>query len=262
MRKFVILSVVVLVGSLTISAVFGAIQSNNQFNAGQVKAIQGIVHDYLVKNPQVLVEASEALQQQELAKVEQKAESAIESNADTLFNSPASPTVGNKKGPVTLVEFFDYQCPHCKQMASVVEKLMQSDSDLRVVMKELPIFGGNSKEAALAALATYKTNPDKYLDLHNALMKTENPLTPKKIENIVKAQGLNWDKIEKAMKDPTLNHELQANFKLAQELGIIGTPSFVIGNQNASKKGNSAFIPGATTKQNLQKLIAKLKPHH
>lgn len=233
--------------------------TTGQFNSDQVKAIQTIVHDYLVSNPQVLVEVSEALQQQELAKIEEKAQTAITSNAKDIFNNPASPVAGNPNGNVTLVEFFDYQCPHCKEMAPVIEKLQKQDSNLRIVFKELPIFGGNSQEAAKAALAAYQQGAANYLKFHNALMAADNPLTPDKIMQIAKDSGLDINKLKKDMQSTAIDDQLKDNFRLAQEIGILGTPSFVLGNQQASQAGNSSFIPGATSEGNLQNAIAKLR---
>lgn len=259
MKKIAIISSAALIASLSAPLTLAQDSDNGQFNNNQVQAIQKIVHDYLVNNPEVLVEASQALQKQEVAKVEEKAEAAIVSNASDIFNNSNSPVAGNPKGDVTVVEFFDYQCPHCKDMATTVEKLIEQDKNLRVVFKELPIFGGNSQEAAKAALAAYQQGADKYLKFHNALMAAENPLTPNKIMDIAKTSGLNMDKLKKDMKSAAVEDQIKDNFKLAQEIGIMGTPSFVIGNQHADKAGNNKFIPGATSEQNLQDAIDKLR---
>jgi len=258
-----ILSSLAVAGALIVSPLALAAQSSGSFSPTQVNQLHQIIHNYIVSNPRVLVEASEALQKQEMAKIEKKAETAIVANAKEIFSDPSSPVIGNPKGDVTVVEFYDYQCPHCKEMAPIVSKLIKSDKNLRVVFKELPIFGGNSRQAAMAALAAHDQGVDKYYKFHNALMAAPNPLTPKKIMNIAKSSGLNIDELKKDMKSSKVRDEIEANFKLAQALGIMGTPSFVLGNQKAinGKAGasNSIFIPGATSEQKLQQAIKKLR---
>lgn len=224
-------------------------------SSDQVQQVQQIVHNYLVNNPQVLVEASEALQKQEMQKIEKNAQSTISKYAKQIFADSGSPVVGNANGKVTLVEFFDYQCPHCKDMSSAISNVMSSDKNLRVVFKELPIFGGNSKFAAQAALAAYKQGADKYLQFHNSLMAAANPLNEEKILSIAKTSGLNVDQLKKDMSSSDVKQEIENNFKLAQALSIMGTPTFVIGKWENGAVSKTSFIPGATTEANLQKLV-------
>ncbi len=238
---------------------------NTSFTPEQTKAIQTIVHDYLVNQPQVLIEASEALQKQEMAKAEQNAQSAIQTNATQLFADPMSPVAGNPNGSVTIVEFFDYQCPHCKDMTAIIEQLISSDKNVRVVFKELPIFGANSRFASTAALAVSKINPKAYLKFHNALMAASNPLNQDKVLKIAKDSGIDVNALKKAMDDKAINDQIEENFKLAQKMGIMGTPSFVIAKWNVGKtdnqlnSDNTSFIPGATTLDKLKETIGKLK---
>ncbi len=257
-----IISAITISGALTFSATALA-QNSSPFSPDQVAQIKQVVHDYLVGNPQVLVEASQALQKQELQKVEQKAQSAISDNAKIIFDDPASPVSGNPKGDVSVVEFFDYQCPHCKDMEAVLDKIRTSDPNVRIIFKELPIFGSSSRDAALAALAANLQGPDAYLKLHNALLLETNPLTKDKIMQIAKSAGINIDKLSKDMKSDALQKQIDDNFKLAQNLGLMGTPTFIIskwqiGNNNNSVQ-NAAFVPGVVTVENLQDLIAQAR---
>ena len=226
------------------------------FTPQQKKEIEGIVHDYLVNNPQILVEASQALQKQTEAEQEKFALSAIQKNTKQLFNDPASPVVGNTNGNVSLVEFFDYQCGHCKEMNTVVQSIIKKDNNLRVVFKELPIFGSNSQFAAKVALAVYKlAGSAKYYTFHDALLDTTNPLTNDKVFAIAQKEGLNIDQLKKTMDSPDITQQLRANFQLAQSLKLIGTPTFVIGNKALT---NFEFIPGATSEKNLQDLLKQV----
>jgi protein-disulfide isomerase len=233
----------------------GALADNaSQFTPAQTQQIEQITHNYLVKNPQVLVEASQALQQQQMQQMEKAATKGISANAKDLFNNPASPVVGNPNGTATVVEFFDYQCPHCKDMAPILDTLVKQDPQLRVVYKELPIFGETSEYAAKAALAAQKQG--KYIEFHNALMKDTNALSKDEVLKDAKAIGLNVDQLTKDMNDPTIAAQLKDNYALAKSLELVGTPAFIVGNRDGSK---TEFVPGTTTEQNLEQLIAKVR---
>jgi protein-disulfide isomerase len=240
----------------TVSAV--AADNTSTFNPDQVKQIQQVIHDYLVKNPQVLVEASEVLQKQAMAKVEQNAKGAIAQNADKLFGDSSSPVGGNAKGKITLVEFFDYQCPHCKDVKALVGKVVAGNGQVRVVYKELPIFGANSKFATAAALAAAKQDPQKYVKLHEAMMAASNPLTNDKVIELAKSVGLNIDQLKKDMDSDSIKQQIEDNYKLAQTIGIVGTPSFIIATWDPTAKGgvkNITFIPGVPTQADLQNAV-------
>lgn len=238
----------------TIGAVVESSPSTaSSFSPDQVQQIQKIVHDYLVNNPQVLVEASRSLQKQTEQQEQQYAQTAVQQNIPALFNDPASPVAGNVNGTVTLVEFFDYQCGHCKEMNPIIEKIIKTNTNLRVVFKELPIFGDDSQFAAKAALASVKQG--KYLAFHNALLAADNPLNKDKVLSVAKSVGLNVAQLKKDLDNPAIQAQLRANFKLAQALRLIGTPTFVIGNKALNQ---FRYVPGATTAENLQGMINDL----
>lgn len=226
------------------------------FSDVQIKQIEKIIHDYLVKNPQVLVEASQAYQDQEMAKAKTKTQEAVSKNSTSLFNSPSSPTVGNKNGDVTVVEFLDYQCAHCKEMSSVLATLVQSDNKLRVVVKELPIFGGSSKFAAQASIAAGKQGPVKFLAFHKALLETELPLTNEKILDVAKKAGIDTAQLQSDMKTKIVDDQINDNFKLAQALGLLGTPAFIVANRNGS---HIEYVPGSVTLDSLKQTISQVR---
>lgn len=235
------------------------------FSLEQTNQIKQIIHDYLVGNPQVLIEASQALQKQEIAKVEEKAKSAITSNASQIFADPASPVIGNAQGDVTLVEFFDYQCPHCKDMGTVVDQVRAADGNLRVVLKELPIFGATSKDVSMLALAANQQGTDKYVKFHNALLKAPNPLNKEKALAIAKEQGLDTTKLLKDMNSDVVKKQIDDNFKLAQSLGLMGTPTFIVSKWQVNGKDNTvfvqkaAFIPGVVDVSGLKEIIVQAR---
>ena len=223
----------------------------------QQKQVEKIVHDYLVSNPEVLVEASQALQQKQQQNVQQQAKAAISENAGQLFSGKLA-VAGNPKGNVTLVEFFDYQCIHCKKMSPVVSELIKKDSNLRVIYKEFPIFGETSETASKVALAAAMQG--KYLQMHEALLKLDQRLDDKLVMSTAKSVGLNMTTLQKDMNSKAVKDALAENRALAEKMHLMGTPAFVIASTPAGQfdaKSEPTFIPGAASEEALQDLIKK-----
>lgn len=230
---------------------------DSNITPAQKADIEKIVHDYLLSNPEVLIEASQVLQQKQQQSMQVQAQSAIVENAHQLFNDKMT-TVGAPKGNVTLVEFFDYQCIHCKKMAPVISELVKNDKNLRVIYKEFPIFGKSSDKASRAALAAAMQG--KYLPMHEALIKQDKRLTDDIIMNAAKSIGLNMDKFKTDMTSKAVSDILNANRQLAEKLHLMGTPAFIVAStpDGKFKEGTQpAFIPGAASEETLQDLIKK-----
>lgn len=235
-----------------------ATASTTNLTAEQKKEVEKIVHDYLVTSPEVLIEASQALQQKQQKDMQDQVKGAINTNANELITGKLS-VAGNPKGSVTLVEFFDYQCVHCKKMAPVVDALIKKDSNLRVVYKEFPIFGGSSELASQAALAAAMQG--KYAPFHDALLKQEKRLDEKTILSIAKSVGLNTAKLQKDMKSKEILAEVDATRKLAEKLHLMGTPAFMVlatPNGVVNAQVDPVFIPGAASLESLQEIINKM----
>jgi protein-disulfide isomerase len=216
-----------------------------EFSAEQRQAIGQIVRDYLIKNPDVMLEVLEAAK--EKINNEEKAQRAaalVERRRD-IFEDPNAPVAGNPQGDVTLVEFFDYRCPYCKQVAPAIEALLGEDKQLRVVYKEFPVLGPESVTAARAALAARKQG--KYEALHQALMAMKGQINEAAIFNAAKSVGIDVERLKRDMKAPEIDAMLQANHQLAAALDIRGTPGFVIGDE---------IVPGAVSVDALRQLIA------
>lgn len=229
----------------------------NTFTPAQKVAIEKIVHDYLVAHPTVLIEATQALQIQQQKDMMSKAEAGIKANATDLFNNAQTPVIGNPKGNVTLIEFFDYQCSVCQRMAPVISNLLKSNPNLRVVLKQWPIFGKVSADAAKAGLAAVKQN--KFDAFYNALISNQGHLTDEKIMSIAKTVGLDTAKLQKDMEDPAFDKELKNNLKLAEALRLVGTPAFIIAKtpDGVYKNGHPYFVPGGASEETLKELITK-----
>lgn len=228
-----------------------------QLLAAQKKEVQQIVHDYLVSNPEVLIEASQVLQQKQQQSMQDQAKAAIAGNASQLFAEKLS-TAGNPKGAVTIVEFFDYQCIHCKKMNPALTALIKKEGNLRVIYKEFPIFGKESELASRAALAAAMQG--KYLQMHDALLHLDKRLDKKVIMEAAKSAGLDIPQLKKDMDSKTVTDILADNRALAEKMHLMGTPAFIVAAtpMGEFKAGNEpAFIPGAASEETLQDLINK-----
>lgn len=251
------LTSLVTVGVLTAAMASPAVMAADNMSAEQKQAVEKVVHDYLVSNPEVLVEASQALQKKQQQDMQEQAKAAISENAKQLFDGKLS-VAGNAKGDVTMVEFFDYQCIHCKKMAPVISELIKSNNNLHVVYKEFPIFGKSSEVASRAALAAAMQG--KYQQMHDALIKIDKHLDDKLVMDTAKAIGLNMAKLQKDMKSATVTDMLNANRQLAEKMHLMGTPAFVIAATPAGQFNGQTqpdFIPGAASQPALQDMIKK-----
>jgi protein-disulfide isomerase len=208
-------------------------------------ALGKAIRDYLIANPEVLVEAMQELERKQDSQRDTQAQKAIQEHKDALMSDPESPIAGNPQGDVTIVEFSDYQCPYCKRAHAAVKSVLAADSKVKLVFKDLPILGEPSRIAALAALASQAQN--KHLALHNALMEFNGKLDRDKIMEIAGSVGLDVAQLQKDMEDPKLKAIIDRNMELAQALGVRGTPAFVIGKQ---------FVPGAVDAGTLKQMIA------
>ena len=208
------------------------------------------VREYLLKNPEVIMEALQILQERQRAAEAEGLKRTIAERSDEILNDPAAPVGGNPAGDVTLVEFFDYNCPYCRRVAPTMAELEEADPDLRVVYKEFPILGPGSQFAARAALASRKQG--KYVPFHNALMQASEQVTEETVMEIARTVGLDPEQLRADMQDPSIQAAIARNLQLADALGIDGTPSFVIGDR---------LVPGAVELSTLQGLVARARRH-
>ncbi len=229
----------------------------------QKKQIEGVVRDYIMQNPEIMIQSLQGYQQKQIADQSKKFES-IQKNApkfaNELFHQTTDPVAGNPKGAVTVVEFFDYQCPHCIDMTATLDSVLKTNPNVRVVLKEFPIRGPMSEVATRAALAANMQG--KYFPFHLALMssKTE-PLTESAIYDIAKSAGLNVDQLKIGMKSKAVDQQIKTNYQLAKNLEIMFTPVFFIAKSDVStstKPEAIAFIPGQITAAQLNDVLKKI----
>jgi protein-disulfide isomerase len=212
---------------------------------GDKAALGKAIREYLMANPEVLVEAMQEYERKQDSQRDAQAEKAIQQNRKELVSDPESPFDGNPGGDVVIVEFNDYQCPYCKRAHAAVKSVVAADKKVKLVLKDLPILGEASKVAAFAALASVKQG--KHMAFHNALMEFNGKLDNDRIFEIAATAGLDVARLKADMEDPNIRKIIERNMALAQALGVRGTPAFVIGNQ---------FVPGAIDADALKQLIA------
>ena len=222
--------------------------AETSFTDAQKAEIGDIVREYLLSHPEILMDVSQELENRQKLAEADKREKALVANAKELFDSPDDLVAGNPDGDVTMVEFFDYNCGWCKKGLPEVLSLVEKDKNLKIVMKEFPIFGGDSDYAAKAALASNKQG--KYWDFHVALLAHEGKVTRESVDEIAKAQGLDLDKLKADMDAPDVAKVLQRNQRLAEQLAISGTPAFIIDNN---------VIPGYLPADGLMAAIADVR---
>jgi protein-disulfide isomerase len=207
--------------------------SAQSFSDTQRGDIEKIVREYLIKHPEVLEEAMNELSKKQATADAEKHQASIAQNSDAIFNSPRGVTLGNKDGDVTFVEFFDYNCGYCKRAMADMLDIMKGDSKLKVVLKEFPVLSQGSVEAAQVGVAVRMQDPTgkKYLDFHQKLLSGRGAADKARAMAVAKEAGLDMAKLEKDLGSPEVRATLEENMKLAESLGMNGTPSYVIGKQ-------------------------------
>ena len=193
--------------------------------------IREVVKDYLVKNPEVMLEVQEALNNKIEQKNTENRSSTITGMKDEIFNSSDDGILGNPKGKISLVEFFDYNCGYCKKSYPDIQALIKGDTDLRVVLKDFPVLGDDSVKAHIVARAFMKLMPMKFAAFHNQMMTSEGRANEEKAIKIAVKLGVDEKQLRQTMKDPDIQQVFMKNGKLAYLLDINGTPSYILGNE-------------------------------
>ncbi len=213
-------------------ALFAAVPSeaaDGELSEGQVKAIEGVIQDYLVRHPEVVIDAIRAYQAEQTRKEEQARRQLLTEQRGRLEDPATSYVTGNPDGDVTLIEFFDYRCPYCKRVVGHIAKLREEDKGLRIVFKEFPILGPESVIASRAALASRAQG--KYEAFHDALMASRGSLDQETVMQIAAEVGLDVERLARDMKGDEIMAVIEENYRLARALGIDSTPTFIIGNE-------------------------------
>ncbi|MGB0800092.1 MAG: DsbA family protein, partial [Planktomarina sp.] len=162
--------------------------------------VKRLALEAILENPEIIMQAIQLLQQREDQAKAEAIGSVLENQRELLEQDPNAPVIGNPEGDVTVVEFFDYNCPYCKRAAPVVKNVIAGDSDVRIVYREWPILGEGSDFAARAALAS--RNQGKYEEFHWALMALNGRATEASVLKVVRELGLDEDQLRADMEAP------------------------------------------------------------
>jgi protein-disulfide isomerase len=214
---------------LALALVTAAAPARAQFAPEQKSEIEKIVREYLVSHPEVLQEAMAELEKRQAAEDAQKHLAAIKDNATTIFASPRQVNLGNPQGDVTMVEFFDYNCAFCKRAMADMLDLLKNDPKLKVVLKEFPVLGEGSVQAAQVAVAVRMQDKTgkKYLDFHTKLLGSRGPADKAHALAAAKEAGFDMARLDKDLASDEVKQTIEENLKLAEGLGLNGTPSYV-----------------------------------
>lgn len=204
-----------------------------------------MIYDYLMENPEVIMESVAKKAQREQEKENEAAQANIDKNADFLYNSDVDPMIGNPNGDVTVVEFFDYNCGYCRKTFADLIKLTEEDPDVRIVFKELPILSDASREAARWALAAKMQ--DRYFDFHSALMKHNGRISQTAVSSVAAVIGLDIDRLKKDLENPEIEKIIDGNIEKAREMTIRGTPAIVV---------DGKLLRGASGLESIKEAIA------
>lgn len=235
---------------LALGGAFAAAWGGGTANAADIgttqrQQVEGIIHDYLMQHPDVLIAALREAEAKVKRDDDAKASQAVAGHRGEVFADPATPVGGNPQGDVTLVEFFDYRCPYCKEVEPSIEAMLKQDPKLKLVYKEFPILGPVSVTAAHAALAARAQG--KYQAFHTAMMAARGNITDDTVYRVAGSVGLDVAKLKRDMAGPEVAQAIKANMKLADALDIRGTPAFIIGDK---------LVPGAVDLDALKTMIA------
>jgi protein-disulfide isomerase len=216
----------------------------NAFTPAQRKELETIIKDVLLNNPEIMLEVQNALESK-MDKIQaERMAVAIKENATELYRPAGSPIVGNVKGDVPVIEFFDYNCGYCKKALSEVTQLMDKDKKVRIIMKEFPILSKGSEEASRVALAAKMQG--KYWEFHRAMLESQGQANEAASLRVAEKLGLDMARLKKDMASPEVKKEIDDTRQLATKMGIQGTPHFIVGDR---------IIAGAP--ENLTELLGK-----
>jgi protein-disulfide isomerase len=219
-------------------------------SADRRQEIEAIIKDYLTNNPEILMEMQTALEAKMDKLQAERTAVVVKSNAPEIFHPAFSGVVGNPKGDVPVVEFFDYNCGYCKRALGDVAKLIDKEKQVRFILKELPILSKGSEEASRVALAVKMQG--KYWEFYRAMLESQGQANEATALRTAEKVGVDMAKLKRDMASPEVRKEIEDTRALAQKLGIQGTPHFMIGDR---------IIPGAPENllERMTKLVAEVR---
>ena len=221
-----------IVGALLMATMIVGPARADSFTTDQKAEIGELVRAYMIANPDILRDMSAELERKDKAEEASKRETAMRGKADTLFESPYGEVIGNPQGKATLVEFFDYNCGYCKRALDDMAKLLKTEPELRIVLKDFPVLGPGSVEAAqVAGAVRAQLKGDKFWAFHYKLLSTHGQVGKTQALAAAKESGVDMDQLTKDLAKPEARAGIEQNMQLADALALTGTPTFVVGTE-------------------------------
>jgi len=238
------------VTNMTISATTTTTPSSNlPTGINEIEKIHSVVKEYLMSNPEVIIDAIEVLQKRKKQEMDDKVYSYIKENKQEIENSITSPYMGNENGDIIIAFFYDYNCSYCKKASHYLNQLIESDSGVKVILKPLPILGESSNYASRIILAINKIASDKLKPIHENFMALKT-ITKESIESLVTENDLSFAKIEEEADKTEIKDIVNKNFEVAGNLKIHGAPAYII---------NGRLIPGLIDSNQLKHVISEIR---
>ena len=216
-------------------------------NANQRKEIKSIIGKYLMDNPEIILKSVKSMQERRNTQKRKTEIQKLQTYRELILYDPTSPVGGNLNGDISVIEFFDYSCGYCKKVFPIIKTILHKDKNIRFVYKEFPILSPQSELAARAALATWRQNKTKYIQIHSEFNNLKGAFTESRIFRIAKKLGLNLAQLRKDMQSKSMDKTILNNRQLARNIGISGTPGFIIGDK---------IIRGAVDLTTLEELVS------
>lgn len=214
-----------------------------------IEKTEKIIKEYLLNNPEIIIQSIEGLQQRKIHEMEEKTDQYVKDNKATIEDPLNSPILGNPNGDIIMVTFYDYNCGYCKKGDNFVERLVKLDNGVKVILKPFPILGDSSNYAASVALAVFKIAPEKFSNIHAGLIAMK-PITPESVGKLLIANNLDPANIINEIDKAEIRDIISKNIKLASDLRIQGVPAYII---------NGKLIPGMFDLEQLKKMIADIR---
>jgi protein-disulfide isomerase len=211
--------------------------------------IEVIVKDYITNNPDVLINSLENMQKNKEKETTQKATEYLRDNRTAIETDSNPPILGNKDGDISIVVFYDYNCSYCKKANIETNKIISSDSGVKIILRPIAILGGTSLYAAKASLALQKAAKDHFPAIHNDIMRMQ-VINEESIKKLTEKYKIDYSIVENEINSYAIKQLITKNFDLARSLGISGAPSYIV---------NGIFIPGFIPEDKFKQIIMQIR---
>jgi len=223
-------SAALLASMMALLMVFSATASQAQQPRSEAE-IQEIIREYLLENPEILLEMQQAYQEKQRQELAKSQTATLQTAKGSLYEAPYQIEFGAKDPAITVIEFFDYNCGFCKRAIDDMERVLKERDDVRFILKEYPVLGNESLEASRVSMALGELMPDVLNRYHTQLLSSDGVKNGEKAFDLAVEMGADPAKLKEAMEDERIVQTMRETYELAEKLGIEGTPSYIVGQQ-------------------------------